>query len=323
MELKDKLGRKISYLRLSVTDRCNQRCIYCIPEEGIGFTSYENVLRLEELAGLAARFIELFGIEKIRLTGGEPLSRKNIEYLVEIISCIPNLKEITLTTNGVMLSGKAQALYKAGLTRVNVSLDSIDPVKYKYITGGGNLEDVLKGLRTAREAGFDPIKINTVLLPGFNEACEFVEWANREGYLSRFIEFMPPSTLTRVDIDGRGPVEAEVLKELDNAFGKVREINAANGAHGKIARRYGFENNDYIFEIIPGTTEPYCGTCNRIRIDCQGTLRSCLYSSDELQLKALLVVTDAEFIAIVTEFIGRKTGRTLEHIGSGMSKVGG
>jgi cyclic pyranopterin phosphate synthase len=323
MELKDKMGRTISYLRLSVTDRCNQRCIYCIPQEGIDFTSYENVLRLEELAGLAARFVELFDINKIRITGGEPLFRKNIEYLIEIISCIPHLKGIALTTNGSFLKDKAQALHKAGLKRINVSLDSLNPGKYNYVTGGGCLSDILEGLEAARDVGFDPIKINVVLLPGFNEASDFVEWGNREGYIVRFIEFMPPSCSTRVDIEGSGPVESDILRDLESSFGKVQPISIPDDTPGKTARSYGFVNNEMIFGVIPGTSEPFCSTCNRLRIDCQGSLRSCLYSTEELQLKNMLTASDEEFIKAVVEFVQRKTGRTLQHIGTNMSSIGG
>jgi len=171
--------------------------------------------------------------------------------------------------------------------------------------------------------GFDPIKINAVLLPGFNEATEFVEWANREGYLLRFIEFMPPSTITRGKLEGQGPVESEILAQLEKAHGKVSEINQTADPHGKIAHRYGFENNGMVFEVIPGTSEPFCGTCNRIRLDCQGALRSCLYSTDSLQLGELISADDETFIAVVTEFISKKTGRKLEHIGHNMSSIGG
>ena len=323
MELTDKMGRKIRYLRLSVTDRCNQRCIYCMPEEGIEFTSRGNVLPLENLSRLAARFVDIFEIDKIRLTGGEPLIRKNIEFLIETLLRMPGIKEITLTTNGILLTEKAECLFSAGLNRINVSLDSLNPDKYSYITGGSRLEDILNGLNVAREVGFDPIKINTVLLPGFNEAREFVEWSNGEGYIVRFIEFMPPAAQTRVDIKGSGPVQTDILRELEGVFGKAEEKGTSGDDQGKVARRFGFAENDFVFEVIPATSDPFCGTCNRIRIDCKGDLRACLYSDDTLELKNLIDAPDGEFIAAITDFVGQKAERKLKHIGCNMSSIGG
>ncbi|MFH1675396.1 MAG: GTP 3',8-cyclase MoaA [bacterium] len=323
MELKDKPGSVIKYLRLSVTDRCNQRCIYCMPKDGINFLPYENILRLEDLAALASRFVEIFEIDKIRLTGGEPLGRKNIEYLIETLSHMPGIREITLTTNGTMLKQKARSLRMAGLNRINVSLDSLDPEKYAYITGGSKLEDVLTGLKIAREVGLDPIKINTVLLPGFNESRQFVEWADKEGYMVRFIEFMPPLADTRIEINGTGPAQADIIHELEGSFGEIMEINKSGDSQGKVARQCGFKGNGMVFGIIPATTDPFCGTCNRIRIDCKGDLRSCLYSDDSLNLINLIDAPDVEFIAAIADFIGRKSGRKLTYIGSNMSSIGG
>jgi len=323
MELRDKSGRKINYLRLSITDRCNMRCVYCIPEEGIDFIPRDSIFSLEELAEVSARFIRIFDIDKIRLTGGEPLVRRNIDYLIRTLASEPKLKEITLTTNGALLASRAQALYEAGLRRVNVSLDSLNPERFRDITGGGNLSSVLKGLKKAAEVGFKPVKINTVLLPGFNEAREMVEWANREGYILRFIEFMPPSTITSRRIEGRGPKESDIVDELESAFGKSVLLESNNGDGGKIAHRFGFENNNMVFEVIPGTSEPFCGTCNRIRIDCQGVLRSCLYSTDTLSLRDLAESSDDEFAEAVLLFIRKKMGRTLDHIGTNMSAIGG
>jgi len=323
MELRDRSGRKISYLRLSVTDRCNQRCIYCMPGKGIEFASRENILRLEELAGLALRFVTLFAIDKIRVTGGEPLVRKNIEVLVEILSGVPSLQDIALTTNGSLLGSMAERLREAGLRRINVSLDSLDPSRYAYITGGGRLEDTLGGLKAARAAGFDPIKINTVLVPDFREEVELVEWANREGFILRFIELMPQARGVEAPIKLEGPKEDEILSRLEKRFGRVRVVSSSGDGQGKTSRRYEIDGGNMIFEMIPGVTVPFCGDCNRIRLDCQGALRACLYSREKLDLKPFLNARDEDFVKVLTEFIETKTGRVLEHIGSDMSSIGG
>jgi cyclic pyranopterin phosphate synthase len=323
MELRDQLGRKINYLRLSVTDRCNLRCIYCMPKEGIEFTAYDKVLRLEELAGLAARFINLFEIDKIRLTGGEPLVRKNLEVLVEILSAIPELKDLALTTNGTHLAAKAKILLSAGLRRINVSLDSLNEDRYRKITGGGNLGDVLKGLEAAKDAGLAPIKINTVLLPDFDEEFELIEWSNRNGHILRFIELMPHSSENSGRSEQGGATEAEILARLETKVGGIEKIESHETRPGNHSSRYMVPERDWIFEVIPSVSAPFCDNCNRIRLDCQGILRPCLYSSSTIQLRDYLHLPDEEFIKVVEKFVGRKTGRAFKHIGSDMSSIGG
>lgn len=323
MELRDHKGRKINYLRLSVTDRCNLRCAYCMPEEGIEFTPYSKMLRLEELAGLAARFIILFGIDKVRLTGGEPLIRKNIELLIEIISAIPQLKDLALTTNGTCLAREAVAIKAAGLNRINLSLDSLDKDRFRKITGGGNLDDVFAGINAASEAGFPPLKINAVLLPDFNEEFEFIEWANSNELILRFIEQMPGvSDKSKNEFRG-GITESELISRLQKKVGKVELVGDSEDEPGKHTRKYRVLDRGWEFGIIPAVSVPFCGDCNRIRLDCQGTLRSCLYSSETIELRGLLTASDEEFIEAVADFVGRKSGRPLEYIGSHMSSIGG
>lgn len=323
MELRDQIGKRVNYLRLSVTDRCDLRCIYCMPEEGIEFIPREEMLSLEELAGLTARFISLFDIDKVRLTGGEPLLRKNIEVLIEIITAIPQLKDIALTTNGTQLAEKAHAIADAGLRRINVSVDSLDKKRYRIVTGGGNLNDVLKGLEAAKEAGFTPIKINTVLLPDFDEELEFIEWANTNGYILRFIEQMPDASSPHGTEFKGGLKEADLISRIEKKKGRIEAIGESEAEHGKHAARFLVVDTGWEFEVIPSVSVPFCGDCNRIRLDCQGTLRACLYSSRTIQLRDLLHSTDEEFIAVVEDFVRKKTGRSLAHIGSNMSSIGG
>ena len=323
MELRDQRGRRINYLRLSVTDRCNLRCSYCMPPEGFDFIPYDKMLRLEELAGLAVRFISLFDIDKVRLTGGEPLIRRDIEVLIEIISAIPNLKDLALTTNGTHLAAKARAIKSAGLHRINLSLDALDSDRFRTITGSGNLDSILDGIKVAMEVGFPPLKINTVLLPDFFEELEFIEWANARGLILRFIEQMPTaSSNTHNRITG-GVSEAKLISRLEKKAGKVEMIGDSEDEPGKHTRRYKLVDTGWEFGIIPAVSVPFCGECNRIRLDCMGTLRTCLYSSETMELRDLLNASDEIFISAVQDFVNRKAGRPLTHIGSDMSSIGG
>ena len=294
-----------------------------MPEDGIRLIPYENVLRLEELAALTERFVRLFGINKVRLTGGEPLVRKNIEGLVKMLAGIPGLDDLAITTNGTLLVEKSDALSDAGLKRINVSLDSLDPNKYGAITGGGNLAQVMKGLQAAREAGLGPIKINAVLLPGFDEEIHYVEWANREGFLVRFIELMPHFHGSSWNFKDEGPKVEQIVNNLTRRFGEVREMSRSVKSPGKHIHRYRIPDRDWTFAAIPGVSTPFCGDCNRLRIDCQGTLRLCLYGDQTMELGPLLEVSDEEFAGEIENFVAGKTDRTLDHIGSSMRAIGG
>jgi len=323
MELRDGMGRRMDYLRLSVTDRCNHRCVYCMPEEGVELFPHDKLLRLEELASLVERFVRLFEFRKVRLTGGEPLLRRNIEGLVEMLAAIPGLADTSMTTNGAVLAPMARALFSAGLRRINVSLDSLDPGRFREVTSGGNLHAVLDGLAAARDAGFSPIKVNTVLLPGFDEEIQFIEWANREGYLLRFIELMPHFQNRDWRITSEGPKGADVLENVRRAYDVVEDVKSLEGERGTHVRRYRIPDAGWIFEIIPGVSVPFCGECNRLRIDCQGQARFCLYSRSTLQLAPLLSAPDDRFADAIQEFVLQKTERMLDHIGSNMFAIGG
>jgi cyclic pyranopterin phosphate synthase len=323
MELRDGMGRKIDYLRLSVTDRCNHRCIYCMPEEGVELFTHDSLLRLEELASLADRFVRLFEFKKVRLTGGEPLLRRNIKGLVAMLAAIPGLADISMTTNGALLAPLARVLFLAGLRRINVSLDSLDPDGFREVTSGGDLQAVLDGLAAARDAGFSPIKVNTVLLPGFDEGVQFVAWANQEGYLPRFIELMPHFQNRDWRVTGKGPKGAEVLENIRRAHEVVEDVKSLEGERGTHVRRYRIPDRGWTFEIIPGVSGPFCGECNRLRIDCQGEARFCLYSRTTMQLAPLLKASDERFVDEIQRFVVQKTERMLDHIGSNMFAIGG
>ncbi len=280
--MKDMLGRNINYIRVSVTDRCNLRCRYCMPEQGIKKKEHCEMLTLEEIYQVIEACMPL-GIDKVRLTGGEPLIRRDIVQLVEKLSKLTQLKDIALTTNGMLLPEYAAALKKAGLTRVNISLDTLNGEKYKEITRGGDLQDVLKGIEAAKECGLMPLKINTVLIGGFNddEISDFVKLTLNDNIDVRFIELMPigqaadwntskfiPNTIVLDRVKELVPIERSeasspaMLYKLPGGKGRVGLINPVS--------------------------HKFCGDCNRIRLTADGKLKPCLHSNQEIDVKPIL-----------------------------------
>ena len=280
--MKDTIGRNINYLRISVTDRCNLRCMYCMPEQGICKKEHGEILTLEEIYEAVKACAEL-GISKIRITGGEPLVRIGLTGLIEKISKLQGIKELTMTTNGILLPKYAEELKSAGLKRVNISLDTMNAEKYNYITRGGDLSDVMSGINAAEKAGLKPIKINTVLIGGFNddEIESFVNLTIDRDIEVRFIELMPigqaghwakkhfiPNTeiLNRVKelqpIQSNDPSSPAKYYKLPEAKGKVGLINPISHA--------------------------FCGNCNRIRLTADGKLKPCLHSEEEIDIKEVL-----------------------------------
>jgi len=323
MELRDATQRKITYLRMSVTDRCNLRCAYCIPAGGVKLISHDQLLRLEELYDVASRFVRLFGINKIRLTGGEPLVRRNIEWLIDNLSGLHGVDDLAMTTNGTLLLEKAGVLHYAGLKRINVSIDSLKHEKYHEITRGGNLDRVLAGLDIARKIGFNPIKINVVLYPGFDEETEFIEWANKESYLVRFIEMMPGAYGVLNDKSKTSPKMLDLLDGLHNKFGEIIQIDETEKHLGKNSLRFEIPDKNWIFEIIPAVSSHFCDVCNRLRLNSQGHLRFCLFSNETLDIRPLLEKSDDEFAREIINFVQRKSDKRLDHIASFMSSIGG
>jgi len=285
-ELIDSFDRKIDYLRISITDRCNLRCIYCMPPEGVPTIGHDEVLSYEEIIEIARLACRL-GISKIRLSGGEPLVRRRVVSLIRELTRVDGLEDLSLTTNGVLLAEYVPALVDAGLRRVNVSLDTIRPDRFKRITRFPLLDRVLSGLDAARAAGLDPVKINVVVIRGVNddEVADFARLAFEEPFHVRFIEFMPVGCGP-----GWGPEKvvssAEIRACIEDEFGPLLP------AHGSMASgpAEGFHLAHGRGEVgfISPLSRHFCGTCNRVRLTADGRLRPCLFSDEEVDLKAIL-----------------------------------
>lgn len=277
----DSYGRNINYLRLSVTGMCNLRCKYCMPEKGIKKKAHEEILSLETIEQIAFSAVNL-GFQKIRITGGEPLVRKGIIDAIHQIAQLKSrgLKDLGLTTNGTLLSRHADELKNAGLTRVNISLDSLDSEKYSKITRGGKLSDVLEGIQAAKEAKLLPLKINVVLIGGFNddEIEEFVNLTREDDVEVRFIELMPIGEASRWDQE-HFLTGTEILKRVPQLMPLVFK------GLGAVARLYKLPNSKGRVGIISPLSNHFCNYCNRIRITPDGKLKPCLHSDHELDIR--------------------------------------
>jgi len=281
--LADSFQRPINYLRISVTDRCNLRCIYCMPPEGISLMSHADILRYEEICLVAKAAAEL-GITKLRLTGGEPLVRAGLTDLVAMLAKIKGIDDISMTTNGVLLEKYSVGLKKAGLHRVNISLDSLRPDRFRKITRMGKLDDVLKGIEAAREAGLNPVKINMVVIRGTNddEISHFALLTVSDAWHVRFIEFMP---FVEKGKKNRLLVPVSEMMERIEALGKL-EPSLPNGAGP--AKYYRLSGAKGTIGFISPVTECFCQACNRLRLTADGKLRPCLFSDDEVDLRGPL-----------------------------------
>jgi cyclic pyranopterin phosphate synthase len=284
--LVDSFGRIHNNLRISVTDRCNIRCFYCMPAENVRFMERKELLTFEELERIVRVAVGL-GIDKVRLTGGEPLVRKNLDRLVALLAAIPGVRDIGLTTNGILLADQAQALYDAGLRRINISLDSLTPEGFREFTRRDGFEQVLEGIEAARAMGFEPIKINAVSVRGFSEKeiVPFGHFARRTGAEVRFIEYMP------LDADNAWEREkvlfaGEILQTLGDEILPLRPI----GGHepGAPATEFEFEDGVGRIGFIASVSQPFCQSCNRMRVTADGKLRNCLFSLDETDLRELI-----------------------------------
>jgi len=276
--MKDNLGREITYLRLSVTDLCNLRCIYCMPECGIKKMRHSDILSIEEIESIV-RASAACGIEKVRLTGGEPLVRKGIIDICRRIASIEGIREICLTTNGVLLPKYAKELYASGVRKLNISLDTFDPEKYRMLSRIGTLNDALDGLKAAQDAGFESIKINVVLMGGINddEIGKFVELTRDNDISVRFIELMPIGECADWDKE-RFVDAAKVLRVVP----QLKE-SGTNGV-AKLYRIPGWRGS---VGLITPISSHFCSRCNRIRITSDGKLKPCLHSAAEINLKGL------------------------------------
>lgn len=275
----DPFGRSITCLRLSVTELCNLRCRYCMPEEGICKRSHEEMLTQEEMV-LAAEAAASLGITKIRITGGEPLVKKNILSICQHIAAVPGIRELCLTTNGTLLPPMARALRDAGVQRLNISLDTLQPEKYAALTRRGTLDQAWAGIQSALEAGFDKVKLNAVLIGGYNdgEIRDLAELTLRYPLDVRFIELMPTVGAASFPKEAYLPAEA-VLQALPEAVpqpadGGVAELYRLPGAMGNLG-------------LIRPVSASFCGSCNRLRLTADGKLKPCLHSPEEYNLKGL------------------------------------
>jgi cyclic pyranopterin phosphate synthase len=282
----DNFNRPISYLRISVTDRCNLRCVYCMPPEGVPCRSHEEILRYEEIE-LIVRAAASLGIGKVRLTGGEPLVRLGFVELVRMLARIPGIDDLAMTTNGTLLARYAPELAQAGLKRVNISLDTLQPKRFRRITRRGDLAAVFEGIAVAREAGLVPLKVNTVVVRGLNddEVVDFARLTLVDDWHVRFIELMPMGTNTAWAGDGYVSV-GEIRRRIEDAFGELvpAKVRVGNGP----ARYYRLPEAMGTIGFISPISEHFCYQCNRLRLTADGRLRPCLLSDYEIDLRTPL-----------------------------------
>jgi cyclic pyranopterin phosphate synthase len=281
----DPFERKIDYLRISVTDRCNLRCRYCMPEEGVPSIGHGQILSFEEIFRIARVAVEL-GVDKIRLTGGEPLVRKGLIPFIAKLCQLPRPPELTLTSNGLLLTEQAAALKRAGLQRVNISLDSLNVERFTQITRRAGLQQVLDGIQAAEMAGLKPIKLNMVPIRGINadEIIDFARLTLAHDWQVRFIEFMPFSSGLDYPPESRFSAP-EILAELQR-LGQLEPLERKDPAGP--ARLYRLPGAKGILGVIPAVSEHFCAECNRLRLTADGHLRPCLFSDHEIDLRAPL-----------------------------------
>ena len=325
-DLVDPFGRVIRDLRISVTDRCNFRCTYCMPEEGMEWLHRDDVLSFEEIERISALFVQRFGVEGIRLTGGEPTVRAGIVTLVEKLSHLD--VDLAMTTNASRLTALAGDLKAAGLLRLNISLDTLDRSRFEQMTRRDELDRVLAGIDAARDAGFDPVKVNTVIERGVNddEIVDLARFGRERGVEVRFIEFMP------LDASGEWGndkvVGQDEIVEAINAEFPLEPV-AARGAAP--ADRWRYVDGLGTVGVIPSVTKPFCGDCDRVRLTAEGQLRTCLFATDEFDLRSLLrggatddEIADKIISAVATKWAGHQINQvTFTRPARTMSQIGG
>ncbi len=282
--LTDTFHRTIDYMRISITDRCNLRCVYCMPSGGLEPIRHKDILQYEEIVRIL-RIAVHTGVRKVRITGGEPLVRKNITYLIKMIKSIEGIDELSITTNGILLEHYAGELADAGLDRVNISLDSLKPERYAEITRGGVIDAVLRGIEASEKAGLVPIKINMVPIRGLNddEIAEFAKITLKSPYQVRFIEFMP--FVTENMWNQEKFISAEEIKSIVEQTGSL--VPAKTRKSGP-ARYFRFDGAAGVVGFISPISNHFCKECNRLRLTADGKLRPCLFSETEIDLKPAL-----------------------------------
>ncbi|MCB1050535.1 MAG: GTP 3',8-cyclase MoaA [Acidobacteria bacterium] len=310
--MRDRLQRPLQDLRISVTDRCNLRCQYCMPaDRDYHFMPNAHVLRYEEIERLVRIFVAL-GVEKVRLTGGEPLIRRDLSTLVGKLSSIPGLRDLGLTTNGMFLSEKVGGLVANGLKRITVSLDSLEPKVLEVMSGRSDLQTILAGLEKSRKLGLRPIKVNCVLVRGLNEphAMDMVAWARESGFEMRFIEYMDVGTLNTWGEDRVVPGR-ELLARIQAQFPCEPEIQPEEG---RVAQTFRFLDGKGRFGLINSVSEPFCRGCTRARLSADGQLFTCLFAQSGVDLKTPLRTgaTDDEILATIKTIWTNRTDRYSE-----------
>jgi len=323
--LTDSFGRVHTDLRISVTDRCNFRCTYCMPEEGMDWIPRSEILTFEEIERLASLMVSRLGVDSIRLTGGEPTIRAHLPVLVEKLAALP--VDLAMTTNGATLGSMADSLKTAGLGRLNISLDSLRADRFERLTRRDELDRVLGGIDAAVAAGFEPVKINCVVMRGVNddEIVDFARFGRERGVEIRFIEFMP------LDADGTwtgGAVvsQAEIIAAIDDTF----TLDSGHRGHDP-ATVFRYADGAGSVGVIPSVTEPFCGSCDRVRLTAEGSLRNCLFALDETDLRGPLRdgAGDDELVALIEGNVaGKWAGHAIGQVNfirpaKSMSQIGG
>ena len=330
-DLVDPFGRVIKDLRISVTDRCNFRCTYCMPEEGMKWLPRSEVLTFEEIERLARVFVEYYGVEGIRLTGGEPTVRAHLPVLVSKLAAIGGPDgpiDVAMTTNGATLRLVAHSLRDAGLNRVNISLDTLDRAKFREMTRRDELERVLDGIEAAKEAGFAPVKVNAVVERGVNddEIVDLARYGRQHQVEVRFIEFMP------LDADGQWGNDKvvgqdEIVERINDVF-PVEQVPARGAAP---ADRFRYLDGAGVVGVIPTVTKPFCGDCDRVRLTAEGQFRTCLFATREFDLMAAMRAgeSDDQLAARIEVAVGTKwAGHRINQVNfvrpsKSMSQIGG
>lgn len=333
--MKDKYGRNIDYVRISVTDRCNLRCVYCMPEEGVPSVSHDKILTYDEITRLCRIFAKL-GVKKIKLTGGEPLVRKNIASLVHDIKAIEGIEAVTLTTNGILLGKQAKELVEMGITAVNISLDTLQAIHFKELTRGGNIEDVMAGIDKMQKYPEIPLKINCV--PNYitdSEVIALAELARTRKLHVRFIELMPIGTGKEMvcQMEDIYNQESRIKKLLEKKYGTLQPCQEVLG-YGP-SQYYGIQGFQGKIGFISAMSHKFCNQCNRVRLTAEGYLKTCLQYDVGENLFELLRggAEDREIEKTILRAIEKKPkahefletqevqGNTVEH--KGMSQIGG
>lgn len=334
--MKDSHGRVIDYLRISLTDRCNFRCIYCMPEDGVNQMSHFDILRIEEIEDIV-RVAASLGIKKVRLTGGEPLVRKGVVSLVKSIANMPGVDNVSMTTNGVLLPSMVDDLKAAGLSRVNLSLDTLDPEQFQMVTRVGKLEDTLAGIEAALVAGLDPVKVNAVTVRSLHQDfLAFAKMSIDRPLHMRFIEYMPIGGNCAADSTcgwGKEDVVAseEVLAVInerakEEGLPKLEPAGSGRPVGYGPARYYRFPGSRGTVGFISPLSRHFCSECNRLRLTADGKIRPCLFSDEEYDARAALQEGGAEAVrAVLLEALGAKPDEHHDKVGTerNMSQIGG